>query len=103
MARFRRKRSGRRRGGRKIRVHHKPKMFHSVALAATVVGGVVMITGVGASQTQQLLNAARSLPWVGQLLASGATIISILWLLKLVGGSWWEGKVRSILGPSWRP
>lgn len=100
-----RRRSGgsRRRVYRKIRRSAKPKMFKSVAVCATAIGAGVMVTGVGAAAVDQLVNAAKSIPMIGSYIAGGGTIVGALWLLKLVGGSWWAGKVRSILGPKWRP
>jgi hypothetical protein len=102
MAKRGKKRVSRRRYGRKVR-HSKPSMWKSVAVCATAAGGVVSIAGLGASQTQIVLNGLRQIPWVGAYLGTVGGVLTALWLLKLSGSRKWAGFIRSSLGPKWRP
>ena len=102
MAKKGKKRVSRRRYGRKVR-HSKASPFKSVAVCATIVGGAVTITGVGASQSQMIVNGLRNIPWVGAYLGTVGGVLTALWLLKLSGSRKWQAFVRSTLGGRWRP
>lgn len=91
-----------RRYRKKVR-HSKASPFKSVAVCATIAGGIVHISGVGADVTSMLVGGMSQFPLIGKYLGTGAGVLTALWVLKLSGSRKWAAFVRSTLGGRWRP